>query len=202
MGSDGDEATDIELEKSLRRPISTVVFVIGTLLFYLHSTDLPSLFMDQISSSSLSCLGREAMQAEAQPLVNKFGLSDSPPCVNKSFLSLGFTSKQQKSVIIMFDLYGVGLRQAFSTPNLLKDLNLKIGRLSTGDSLDMSTQDESLIIANDATLKDMEGAAVAYVAELLKVQVMFLKAVTDLIDGDKPTAEEFLQNLSTCDLCS
>ncbi|KAF2531022.1 hypothetical protein F2Q70_00033632 [Brassica cretica] len=65
----------------------------------------------------------------------------------------------------MFDLYGVGLRQAFSTPNLLKDLNLK-------------------------------GAAVAYVAELLKVPVMFLKAVTDLIDGDKPTAEEFLQNLS------
>lgn len=77
----------------------------------------------------------------------------------------------------MFDLYGVGLRQAFSTPNLLKELNLKvtqkrftiskvllirfwvfyqIGRLSTGDSLDMSTQDESLIISNDATLKDME----------------------------------------------
>ncbi|KAH0893849.1 hypothetical protein HID58_056278 [Brassica napus] len=98
--------------------------------------------------------------------------------------------------IPMFDLYGVGLRQAFSTPNLLKELNLKIGRLSTGDSLDMSTQDESLIIANDATLKDMEGAAVAYVAELLKVPVIFLKAVTDLIDGDKPTAEEFLQNLA------
>ncbi|KAJ4898745.1 5'-methylthioadenosine/S-adenosylhomocysteine nucleosidase 1 [Raphanus sativus] len=96
----------------------------------------------------------------------------------------------------MFDLYGVGLRQAFSTPNLLNHLNLKIGRLSTGDSLDMSTQDESLIIANDATLKDMEGAAVAYVADLLKVPVIFLKAVTDLIDGDKPTAEEFLKNLA------
>jgi len=26
----------------------------------------------------------------------------------------------------MFDLYGVGLRQAFSTPNLLKELNLKV----------------------------------------------------------------------------
>ncbi|WZZ77034.1 hypothetical protein YC2023_088404 [Brassica napus] len=63
-------------------------------------------------------------------------------------------------------------------------------------ALDMSTQDESLIIANDATLNDMEGSAVAYVAELLKVPVMFLKAVTDLIDGDKPTAQEFLQNLS------
>ena len=25
---------------------------------------------------------------------------------------------------------------------------------------------------------------------------MFVKAVTDIIDGDKPTAEEFLQNLA------
>lgn len=36
----------------------------------------------------------------------------------------------------------------------------------------------------------------AYVADLLKVPVVFLKAVTDLVDGDKPTAEEFLQNLT------
>lgn len=41
-----------------------------------------------------------------------------------------------------------------------------------------------------------QGAAVAYVADLLKVPVVFLKAVTDLVDGDKPTAEEFLQNLA------
>lgn len=41
-----------------------------------------------------------------------------------------------------------------------------------------------------------QGAAVAYVADLMKVPVMFLKAVTDLVDGDKPTAEEFLQNLA------
>lgn len=36
----------------------------------------------------------------------------------------------------------------------------------------------------------------AYVADLLKIPVVFLKAVTDLVDGDKPTAEEFLQNLT------
>lgn len=105
----------------------------------------------------------------------------------------------------VFDLYGVGLRQSFSTPNLLKELNLKViisyfggnveycswhlmalfvilgffflsiltrkvlltilmtlicvpqvGKLSTGDSLDMSPQDEASISANDATVKDME----------------------------------------------
>ena len=60
----------------------------------------------------------------------------------------------------------------------------------------MSPQDESSILANGATVKDREGAAVAYVADLLKVPVIFIKAVTDLVDGEKPTAEEFLQNLA------
>ena len=32
----------------------------------------------------------------------------------------------------------------------------QVGKLSTGDSLDMTQQDESSIIANDATVKDME----------------------------------------------
>ncbi|KAM7479398.1 hypothetical protein LguiA_027611 [Lonicera macranthoides] len=93
-------------------------------------------------------------------------------------------------------LYGICSRQAFSTPNLLKELNLKVGKLSTGNSLDMCPQDEASIIANDAVVKDMEGAAVAYVANLLKVPTIFIKAVTDIVDGDKPTAEEFLQNLA------
>lgn len=34
-------------------------------------------------------------------------------------------------------------------------------------------------------------------ADLLKVPAIFLKAVTDIVDGDKPTAEEFIQNLET-----
>lgn len=33
-------------------------------------------------------------------------------------------------------------------------------------------------------------------AELLKVPAIFVKAVTDVVDGEKPTAEEFLQNLA------
>ncbi|KAJ0968093.1 hypothetical protein J5N97_025010 [Dioscorea zingiberensis] len=59
----------------------------------------------------------------------------------------------------------------------------------------MSPQDEASILANGATIKDMEGAAVAYVADLFSVPVIFVKAVTDIVDGEKPTAEEFLQNL-------
>lgn len=41
-----------------------------------------------------------------------------------------------------------------------------------------------------------QGAAVAYVADLLKVPAIFVKAITDIVDGEKPTAEEFLQNLA------
>lgn len=36
----------------------------------------------------------------------------------------------------------------------------------------------------------------AYVAGLFKVPTIFVKAVTDIVDGEKPTAEEFLQNLA------
>lgn len=32
---------------------------------------------------------------------------------------------------------------------------------------------------------------------MLKVPAIFVKAVTDIVDGDKPTAEEFLQNLAS-----
>ncbi|CAN1801225.1 5'-methylthioadenosine nucleosidase [Linum perenne] len=46
-------------------------------------------------------------------------------------------------------------------------------------------------------MKDMEGQVVAYVAEMLKVPVIFVKAVTDIVDGDKPSAAEFLQNLAS-----
>ncbi|KAJ9558874.1 hypothetical protein OSB04_013488 [Centaurea solstitialis] len=93
------------------------------------------------------------------------------------------------------DRYGIGLRQSFSTPNLVKELNLKVCKLSTGDSLDMSPQDERCILANDATIVDMEGAAVAYVSGLMEVPAIFIKAVSNFVDGEKSIPEEFEQNL-------
>jgi 5'-methylthioadenosine nucleosidase len=38
---------------------------------------------------------------------------------------------------------------------------------------------------------------VAYVADMLRVPLILLKAVTDIVDGDRATTEEFLENLST-----
>jgi 5'-methylthioadenosine nucleosidase len=54
-----------------------------------------------------------------------------------------------------------------------------------------------MMTANNASVKDMEAASVAYIAEITNTPFLALKVVTDIVDGDRPTHEEFLENLST-----
>ncbi|KAH9696792.1 PNP UDP 1 domain-containing protein [Citrus sinensis] len=158
-----------------------------------------SLEVDSVGTISASLVTYASIQALKPDLIINAGTAGGFKAKGASigdvFLISDVAFHDRRIPIPVFDLYGVGQRQAFSTPNLLRGLNLKVCKLSTGDSLDMSSQDETSITANDATIKDMEGAAVAYVADLFKVPAIFVKAVTDLVDGDKPTAEEFMQNL-------
>ncbi|KAJ4716716.1 5'-methylthioadenosine/S-adenosylhomocysteine nucleosidase [Melia azedarach] len=158
-----------------------------------------TLGVDSVGTVSASLATYATIQALKPDLIinagTAGGFKSKGASIGDVFLISDVAFHDRRIPIPVFDLYGVGLRPAFSTPNLLKELNLKVGKLSTGDSLDMSPQDETSIIANDAAVKDMEGAAVAYVANLLKVPAIFVKAVTDIVDGDKPTAEEFMQNL-------
>ncbi|XP_073045709.1 5'-methylthioadenosine nucleosidase-like [Primulina eburnea] len=163
-----------------------------------------TLGVDSVGTVSASLLTYASVQALQPDIIINAGTAGGfkakGACIGDVFLVSDVAFHDRRIPIPVFDLYGVGSRQAFYTPNLANELNLKVGKLSTGDSLDMSSVDEAAILANDATVKDMEGAAVAYVADLLKVPVIFLKAVTDIIDGDKPTAEEFLQNLAAVTL--
>ncbi|XP_039045129.1 5'-methylthioadenosine/S-adenosylhomocysteine nucleosidase-like isoform X2 [Hibiscus syriacus] len=158
-----------------------------------------SLGVDNIGTVSASLVTYASIQALQHDLIINAGTAGGFKAkgaeIGDIFLVSHVAFHDRRIPIPVFDLYGVGSRQTFPTPNLLKTLNLKSGKLSTGDSLDMTPQDETSITANDATVKDMEGAALAYVADLLKVPVIFVKAVTDIVDGDKPAAEEFLQNL-------
>ncbi|MQL78934.1 hypothetical protein Taro_011358 [Colocasia esculenta] len=143
----------------------------------------------------------EARKPESASTLSVFSLGKQATCYAKGasiadvYLVSDVAFHDRRIPIPVFDQYGVGARKAFSTPNLSRELNLKVGKLSTGDSLDMSPHDEAAIMTNNAVVKDMEGAAVAYVADLFTVPAIFLKAVTDVVDGDKPTAEEFLENL-------
>lgn len=75
-------------------------------------------------------------------------------------------------------------------------LAMKMGKVTTGSSLDMQPCDLKIIEENHGELKDMEGAAVAFVCSLFGTPVMLLKSVTDLCDSGAETYEIFRQNLA------
>lgn len=75
-------------------------------------------------------------------------------------------------------------------------LSLPMGKVTTGSSLDMQPCDLEIIEQNGGQLKDMEGAAVAFVCSLMNVPCLLVKSVTDLVDGGEKTLDEFLRNLA------
>lgn len=79
---------------------------------------------------------------------------------------------------------------------LAKTLELKLGKVTTGSSLDMQPCDEDIIRQNHGELKDMEGAAVAFVCSLFGTPILFVKSVTDLCDNAADTYETFSRNLA------
>lgn len=79
---------------------------------------------------------------------------------------------------------------------LASALGFKMGKVTTGSSLDMQPCDLDIIKANGGQLKDMEGAAIGFVCSLLHKPILYVKSVTDLCDGGAETYEEFSRNLS------
>ena len=79
---------------------------------------------------------------------------------------------------------------------LAQELGYKLGKVTTGSSLDMQPCDEQIIRENHGELKDMEGAAVAFVCSLFQMPILFVKSVTDLCDSGAATFEEFSRNLA------
>jgi 5'-methylthioadenosine nucleosidase len=74
-------------------------------------------------------------------------------------------------------------------------MGFKDGVVSTGNSLDAPPVDMETLKANDASVKEMEAAGIAHVAAMFGVPLIAVKAITDIVDGDKPTQDEFMENL-------
>ncbi len=71
----------------------------------------------------------------------------------------------------------------------------KNGKLRILVAQDLISFSFSVPIFLDASIKDMEGAAIAWVAEMHDVPFFGVKVITDLVDGERPTEVEFLENL-------
>lgn len=94
-----------------------------------------------------------------------------------------------------FDAYGTGSHPVFVPQEMAHALGLKMGGVSTGNALDFTDVCLKLMEQNEGSVKEMEAAAIAWVASWLKIPFLALKSVTDIVDGEHPTQEEFLRNL-------
>lgn len=95
-----------------------------------------------------------------------------------------------------FDAFGRGEHPAADLRAHAEPLGCRLGIVTTGDSLDESTDDAERILASRAEVKEMEAAAVAWVCRLHGVPCGAVKAITDLVDSPVATAEQFTENLA------
>nr|CAD1831031.1 unnamed protein product [Ananas comosus var. bracteatus] len=98
--------------------------------------------VDSVGTVSASLVTYASVQAFKPDLIINAGTAGGfkakGACVGDVYIASDVAFHDRRIPIPVFDLYGIGARPTFSTPNLLKELNLKLGKLSTGDSLDMS----------------------------------------------------------------
>ena len=95
-----------------------------------------------------------------------------------------------------FDQSAIGKYPALKIGQLAKDLRLPTGVISTGSSLEKNAKDLLVIDQHSAVAKEMEAAAIAWVAMLFNVPVIALKSITNILDESNQSETEFLNNLS------
>ena len=95
-----------------------------------------------------------------------------------------------------FDQFGRANILTADLRRLAADIGCRLGIVTTGDSLDESPTDYERILANGGQVKEMEAAAVAWVAQLHDTPVTAVKAITDLVDSPVATATQFMANLA------
>lgn len=81
------------------------------------------------------------------------------------------------------------------TEALAESLQLPTAKVTTGSSFDMTAEEETIIDQNSGRLKEMEGAAVAFVCSLYNKPVLLVKAVTNLRDAEQEDMTAFQENL-------
>jgi len=111
------------------------------------------------------------------------------------FVATAMVNHDRRIPIPGFDVYGIGRFDALPTPALQAALGLKAGVVSSGNSLDYTSEDMERMVEHSTAVKEMEAAAVAWAASLFDCPMFCIKSVTDIVDGGRPAQDEFLENL-------
>lgn len=118
--------------------------------------------------------------------IGKVYLSTSPICFH-----------DRRVPIDGFRESALGEHPCMDASELSRELGYELGVVSTGDSLDAPPLDVDAMERLGTRAKEMEAAAVAWVASMFGVPMLAVKAITDLVDGPHPTEAEFLEHLHT-----
>ncbi|XP_024545373.1 5'-methylthioadenosine/S-adenosylhomocysteine nucleosidase 2 isoform X2 [Selaginella moellendorffii] len=120
----------------------------------------PIFGVDNVGTVPLALATFAAIQALQPDLVINAGTAGGfkakGACVGDVFLATQVAYHDRRIPIPIFDTYGIATTKCTPVPNMIAALGFKEGNLSTGNSLDMTQQDEQLIKSNDASIKDME----------------------------------------------
>ena len=111
------------------------------------------------------------------------------------FLTTAVAHHDRRIPIPGFDTYGIGKLETLDPSTMASKLGYKTGVCTTGNSLDWVEKDDEIMKSNDASVKDMEAASIAWVAKMHNVPYLGVKVITDIVDGGVPTQDEFMENL-------
>tara|TARA_B110000908_G_scaffold70732_1_gene85339 strand:+ start:664 stop:1380 length:717 start_codon:yes stop_codon:yes gene_type:complete len=93
-----------------------------------------------------------------------------------------------------FKEYALGNYPVLNSDFLAAKFNLKQGIISSSDALDYTQIDMAIFHKNNAAVKEMEAAAIAWVCRINNQKFTAIKTITDIVDGEHCTSKEFLQN--------
>ncbi|VEU45069.1 unnamed protein product [Pseudo-nitzschia multistriata] len=155
-----------------------------------------------VPASLATFLAVEKMAAEGSPvqlILNGGtcgGFKRKGGAIGDVFLTTGVANHDRRIGIPGFDKYGIGTLETTIDPTkIAEELGYKTGICTTGNSLDKTDKDDEYMMENDASVKDMEAAAIAWVAKMQNLPYMGVKVITDIVDGGVPSHEEFMENL-------
>lgn len=94
-----------------------------------------------------------------------------------------------------FDESGIGHYPAMDVSNMASDLELPVGVISTGSSLEKSERDIEVIEGYNAVAKEMEAAAIAWVCWIRQQPFLAIKSITNLLDQPGASEQQFVHNL-------
>lgn len=160
--------------------------------------------MDNVGTTSAAlgtflALSRSEADGHAVQLVLNAGtcggFARQGGAIGDVYLTTGVANHDRRIPIPGFDVYGVGKLETLSPKTMAASLGYKTGVCTTGNSLDWVEKDDEFMKENNASCKDMEAASIAWVAKMHEVPYLGVKVVTDIVDSDRPTHEEFLENL-------